>query len=331
MKSFFLLNSPLFKLFFIFKLILLLFHAGGSIGIKFKFTKIRPTTLPELNLCSLRRNFFSIRSGSLDTNLVGGDLGFKISDNDENFELETKDFYSNEDDFGEESVATQFLTAWKNTPPLTKAYLTASITATFVGYFTNKNNFPKYFCLEWKLFFLKLQIWRPITAFLNFGPLNIGYIMTAHFVWTYMATLERLSHEQPYDFWLMIAFGCVSMLIGYFFLNISPRFLGHNLSTYLVYVWSRYHEGLEVSMFELFNTRAEMLPWFFLAQTFLLEGEFPVLDLLGIAFGHIYHHLKITNVLQTPPFVIDWYNGDGPHSKSIREKYKKISLDYEIQ
>ena len=81
-----------------------------------------------------------------------------------------------------------------------------------------------------------------------------------------MSTLERLNHNTPYDFWLMMLFGSVMMVAGYSMLGLSPRFLGHNLSTFLVYVWSRYHEGLEVNMFELFNTRAELLPWFFLAQ-----------------------------------------------------------------
>ena len=61
-------------------------------------------------------------------------------------------------------------------------------------------------------------------------------------------------------------FGAECMVAGYSMMGLSPRFLGHNLSTFLVYVWSRYHEGLEVNMFELFNTRAELLPWFFLAQ-----------------------------------------------------------------
>jgi hypothetical protein len=38
----------------------------------------------------------------------------------------------------------------------------------------------------------------------------------------------------------------------------SPRFLGHNLSTFLVSMCgvSRYHEGMEVNIFELFYTRA---------------------------------------------------------------------------
>merc|ERR1739845_237174 len=109
------------------------------------------------------------------------------------------------------------------------------IAATSLGYFTNDNYFPDYFCLQWKPILMKLQVWRLMTSFLNFGPLSVGYIMTVHFIWTYMSTLERLNYSHPYDFWLMVTFGCISMLVGYFVLNISPRFLGHNLSTYLVY------------------------------------------------------------------------------------------------
>mmetsp|Transcript_15978 Transcript_15978/g.45942 ORF Transcript_15978/g.45942 Transcript_15978/m.45942 type:complete len:361 (-) Transcript_15978:400-1482(-) len=260
-----------------------------------------------------------------------GESDLDFSDDDFDFDFDDADMEMAEDDFGEDGTVERTIEAWKKTPPFTKAYLAASMAATTIGYVTNKNEFPPLFLLEWKPILTRLQIWRPFTAFLNFGPFGLGYFMTGHFVWTYMATLERLNHDRPYDFWLMIVFGCASMVAGYTFLKISPRFLGHNLSTFLVYVWSRYHEGMEVNMFELFNTRAEMLPWFFLAQTFLLEGELPVLDLLGILFGHIYHHCKTTHIIRTPRFVIDWYNGDSKSAASIREKYKSISSDFEMQ
>jgi hypothetical protein len=81
-------------------------------------------------------------------------------------------------------------------------------------------------------------------------------------------------------------------------------------------------------MFELFNTKAELLPWFFLAQTFLLEGELPVLDFLGIVFGHIYHHCKTIGLLKAPDSLVGWYNGEG--AAGIRKKYKQISADFEI-
>lgn len=65
-------------------------------------------------------------------------------------------------------------------------------------------------------------------------------------------------------------------------------------------------------------------------QTFLLEGQAPVLDFLGIVFGHIYHHYKSTDVLRTPKFVISWYNSDNKYAEMIREKYKTISSDFEM-
>lgn len=281
-------------------------------------------------------SIFPIRGGSRyldedegDEDVIQDDDDIAIDDDDLDFDADAFDSIA-EDDFSEDSFVSQLVDGWKKTPPFTKAYLTASLTATMIGYLTNKNDFPSILLLDWKPIITRLQIWRPFTAFLNIGPLSLGYLMTAQFVWTYMATLERLNHNHPYDFWFMIAFGCISMVAGYSILQISPRFLGHNLSTFLVYVWSRYHEGLEVNMFELFNTRAEMLPWFFLLQTFLLEGELPILDLLGIVFGHIYHHYKTTNVLKTPQFIINWYNSDGPFSSAIRQRYKEISSDFEL-
>lgn len=242
------------------------------------------------------------------------------------------DVLSDADDFSESNIAGRTLEIWKTTPPFTKAYLSASMVATAIGYFSSKDKeFPKLFLLEWEPTFLKLQLWRPFTAFLNFGPFGFGYIMTWHFVWMYMSTLERLHHDKPYDFWVMILFGCVTMVAGYSILGISPRFLGHNLSTFLVYIWSRYHEGMEVNIMELFNARAEMLPWFFLAQTALLEGELPILDLLGIVFGHIYHHCKVSKILVTPAFLVEWYKSDNPYSRRIRNQYKLISEDFEMQ
>jgi Derlin-2/3 len=251
---------------------------------------------------SFRKNsFLLIRGGSDFDSDFESDAGFSDVD-DDLFGLD--DSVDLEDDFSEQNTLSLAVQAFQKSPPVTKLFLTSSFFCSLLGYLQNKNDFPSYFLLDWKATLTKFQFWRPVTAFLNFGPLSLGWFMTAHFVWTYMATLERLNHNQPYEFWYMIFFGCTTMVMGYTFLNISPRFLGHNLSTFLVYIWSRYHEGLEVNMFEMFNTRAEMLPWFFLAQTFLLEGEFPILDLLGIVFGHVYHYLRsVGGIGRCPQFV----------------------------
>ena len=258
---------------------------------------------------------------------------FDFSDDDELFGLDIDSFDDSSDDFNEQSTLSRAWVAFQESPPFTKIYLTATFIASFIGYMSNKNDFPSIFLLDWKATLTKMQFWRPITAFLNFGPLSLGWLMTAHFVWTYMSTLERLNHATPYEFWYMIFFGCTSMILGYTCLKIPPRFLGHNLSTFLVYVWSRYHEGLEVNMFEMFNTRAELLPWFFLAQTFLLEGEVPLLDLLGIVFGHVYHYLRgVGGIGRCPAVVKEWYeNGDDDIVEAIRGEYKKISSEFVMQ
>ena len=180
-----------------------------------------------------------------------------------------------EDDFAEDNTLDRMIQEFRKTPPLTKFYLQASFFATLYGYLVNNNEFPTILSLEWKSVLTRAQIWRPFTAFLNFGPFGLGYLLTVNFVWTYMSTLERLHHHKPYDFWIMIGFGMLTMGVGSPAMKMNPRFLGHNLSTFLVYIWSRYHEGLEVNLFELFNTRAEMLPWFFLAQV----SRCPAIDL----------------------------------------------------
>ena len=209
-----------------------------------------------------------VRGGARDDDDDDEEDEYDFSDAD--FDDADFDFFDSaaaaDDDFGDEGTLSQIAEAYRKTPPLTKAYLTASLGAALLGFVANGNDFPRVLQLEWRPILTGMQVWRPITAFLNFGPLGLGYLMTAHFVWTYMSTLERLNHGKPYDFWLMMLFGGSSMVVGYSIMGLTPRLLGHNLSTFMVYVWSRYHEGLEVNMFELFNTRAELLPWFFLAQ-----------------------------------------------------------------
>jgi len=270
----------------------------------------------------------SLRGGEIDSDDEDdSEYDDESEDDDDDFD-ERYALDDAEDEFAGETTLSRALSAWAKTPPLTKAYLTASFTASAYGYLMNKNEFPPILSMDWKSTLSRLQFWRPLTAFLNVGPFGLTWLITGHFLWTYMSTLERLSHDQPYDFWILMTFGCISIVSCYGFLRITPKTLGHNLSAYLVYIWSRYHEGVEVNLFELFNTRAELLPWFFMGQTFLLEGELPILDFQGIVFGHIYHHCKTHGFLNAPHALVNWYNSDS--AAGIREKYKKISADFEL-
>jgi len=232
------------------------------------------------------------------------------------------------DDFKEENIVDRLIEEYHRTPPITKAYLSASFAATAFGYFTANNQFPPLLTLEWNKVFKGAQIWRPFTAFLNLGSFGlIGYPMTIHFVHQYMSILERIAHDKPYDFWLMLLFGMASMLVGYPVMKLSPRFLGHNFSTFLVYIWSRMFGGMEVNVFELVTIKSDFLPWFMIGQTALLEGEPPVLDLLGIAFGHVYYHCYNVGMLRAPDWLKTWYN-ESPAAQTLRKKYKTISSDF---
>ena len=141
---------------------------------------------------------------------------------------------------------------------------------------------------------------RPFTGFLYYGPFGLSYLLTIHFVWTYMGTLEKLQFAEPWDFLVMLLFGAASLLAGVGIGGGNARFLGHNLSCFLVYIWARTYEGQEVAVMEFFTIRAELLPWFFAAQTYLLEHEPPVHDLLGIAIGHSYTVLRQRKRLAAP-------------------------------
>mmetsp|Transcript_12505 Transcript_12505/g.31480 ORF Transcript_12505/g.31480 Transcript_12505/m.31480 type:complete len:346 (-) Transcript_12505:57-1094(-) len=234
----------------------------------------------------------------------------------------------NVDDFKEENTVDRLIEEYHRTPPITKAYLTASFGVTALGYVMTNNEFPPLLSLDWNMVFRRGQIWRPFTAFLNLGSFGlVGYPMTVHFMHQYMSFLERLAHKKPYDFWIMILFGMTSMLVGYPFMKMSPRFLGHNLSTFLVYIWSRMFEGVDVGVFDFIHIKAELLPWFLLAQTFLLEGEPPTLDFLGIVFGHVYYHFKKVGMLSAPEWLITWYT-ESPKAEVLRKKYKTISSDF---
>ena len=214
---------------------------------------------------------------------------------------------------------------WTKTPPVTQIYIGSSILLSALVFALNKNIWPEILNLDWMKVITRFEIWRPFTAFLFFGPLGMNYILTIHFVWTYMSQLEKLNFKAPEDFFILIVFGAVTLLPLYSILGLSTKFLGHNLSTYLVYIWARLFEGTDVNVMDLFLLRAEVLPWFFCAQTLVLEGESPFADLLGIVVGHLYHYLKKRKLLTAPPMVKSLFSSD-----SMREKYAKFRDDFEL-
>jgi Derlin-2/3 len=255
------------------------------------------------------------------------------SNGDSNIEDENDDNNDDDDDnieLGENSnlnqnkLVTSLTDMWTKTPPITQAYIGSSVVFTTLSFLLNKNIWPEFLHLEWKHVITGFQFWRPFTAFLFYGPLGLNYILTIQFVWTYMAQLEKLSYKTPADFFIQMVFGASTLLVLYMILGISPKYLGHNLSTFLVYIWARVFEGSEVNVMDLFNLKAEILPWFFCLQTFILEGEFPFADILGIVVGHLYHYLSKRKLLVAPGPIKDFFS-----SNFFAQKYSKFKEDFE--
>ena len=278
---------------------------------------------------STRHSLLTVRGG--DSSDPGTDSD---SDSDFDSDYDSLPLDNNDsaftDDFSTSSLPSRIFAELQTTPPLTQFFLVSSFLSSLLGFLTSGNEYPPSLTLDYSIAIGKGQVWRLLTGFFNLGPMGLSWFLTAHFVWTYMSTLERNSFDQPYEFWTMIAFGMFSMVLGYGVLGISPKYHGHNLSTFLVYIWSRNHEGMEVNLMELFNLRAELLPWFFLGQTALLEGSLPVLDFLGIVFGHVYYHARFTGMVKAPGFVKKWYHGGSLVSEIVKGKYKEVGRDFEI-
>ncbi|XP_064248149.1 derlin-3 isoform X3 [Passer domesticus] len=133
-------------------------------------------------------------------------------------------------------------------------------------------------------------IWRLITNFLFFGPLGFSFFFNMIFLYRYCRMLEEGSFRgRTADFVFMFLFG--GFLMTLFGLFASLFFLGQAFTIMLVYVWSRRNPYIRMNFFGLLNFQAPFLPWVLMGFSLLL-GNSIIIDLLGIAVGHIYYFLE---------------------------------------
>eukprot|EP01034_Spumella_vulgaris_P021847 gene21847-27918_t len=207
---------------------------------------------------------------------------------------------------------------------MTQVYVTSTILVTALSAVLNSNKFPSLLLFDWSSILGKFQVWRLYTAFLNFGALDIFYPLTLQFVWQYMSQLEKLNYNRPEEFLVLTTFGASMLILIYTLFGFNTHFLGHNFSTYLVYIWSRVFEGTDVDVMGLITLKSEMIPWFFCLQSLVLEREVPIPDLIGIAVGHLYYYLRQKRALQAPEFVKTLFS-----AKSVRDRYARFRADFE--
>ncbi|KAB0406267.1 hypothetical protein E2I00_014312, partial [Balaenoptera physalus] len=115
--------------------------------------------------------------------------------------------------------------------------------------------FQLYFNPE--LIFKHFQIWRLITNFLFFGPVGFNFLFNMIFLYRYCRMLEEGS------------------------------FRGRTAD----FVFIRRNPYVRMNFFGLLNFQAPFLPWVLMGFSLLL-GNSIIVDLLGIAVGHIYFFLE---------------------------------------
>lgn len=106
----------------------------------------------------------------------------------------------------------------------------------------------------------------------------------------------------------MFVFGGTIMTIVALFVNLV--FLGSAFTIMLVYVWSRRNPYVRMNFFGLMNFQAPYLPWVLLGFSLLL-GNSVIVDIMGIAVGHVYYFLEDVfpqqhggfKILRTPGFL----------------------------
>nr|XP_027214043.1 derlin-2-like [Penaeus vannamei] len=153
------------------------------------------------------------------------------------------------------------------------------------------------------------QIWRLVTTFLFFGYVGFNFLFNMIFTYRYCRMLEEGSFRgRTADFVIMMLFGGACMLCCSMFCSLP--FLGQAFTIMLVYVWARRNPFVRMNFFGLLNFQAPYLPWVLLGFSVLL-GNSILVDMVGIAVGHIYYFLEDVfpqrsggiRLLKTPRFL----------------------------
>merc|ERR1711959_11992 len=146
---------------------------------------------------------------------------------------------------------------------------------------------------------------------------GLDYVFHMFFLVRYCRLLEENTFRgRTADFFFMLLFGATLMTAAAPFLNV--HFLGSSLTFMMVYVWGYLNEHVRMSFLGLFNFNAPYLPWVLLFFSLLL-GASPVMDLLGVAAGHIYYFLEFVyprmrgvRLLKTPRVITFMFANETP-------------------
>ncbi|XP_075760511.1 derlin-2 isoform X4 [Pelodiscus sinensis] len=140
----------------------------------------------------------------------------------------------------------------------------------------------------------QLELITPFQLYFNpeliFKHFQHQTFLSCNFRYRYCRMLEEGSFRgRTADFVFMFLFGGFLMTLFGLFVNLV--FLGQAFTIMLVYVWSRRNPYVRMNFFGLLIFQAPFLPWVLMGFSLLL-GNSIIVDLLGIAVGHIYFFLE---------------------------------------
>ncbi|KAK6850134.1 Der1-like family-domain-containing protein [Apiospora arundinis] len=173
--------------------------------------------------------------------------------------------------------------------------------------------------------FTKGEYWRMLTTFLYFGPFSLDLLFHVYFLQRYSRLLEESSGRSPaYFSWLLM----YSMA---FLLVLSPLvampFLGHPLSSIMVYIWSRRNPDTRLSFLGLLVFTAPYLPWVLMGFSLVMHGTIPKDEIMGVVIGHIwYFFTDVYPPMHNGSRPLDPRVGGAESLKAVRAKKPPLSL-----
>eukprot|EP00658_Telonema_sp_P-2_P044964 TRINITY_DN3286_c0_g1_i3.p2 TRINITY_DN3286_c0_g1~~TRINITY_DN3286_c0_g1_i3.p2 ORF type:complete len:225 (-),score=59.32 TRINITY_DN3286_c0_g1_i3:205-879(-) len=181
--------------------------------------------------------------------------------------------------------------------PVVTRYLFASLVVV-----TLAGNFgliaPQTLMLIPEYIFGRFEIWRIVTNLMFMGKIGFSFLMQLMFLHNHSPAtedfLDRKEGQGAYLFFVVFAAVLLNLAGGL----MQVPFMATSLIMSIIYFWSRCFSEQEVTFMFGIKFQGSYLPWVLVAFTVVMGGS-PVMDLLGIAAGHIYYFL--THVLPSQP------------------------------
>ncbi|KAL5501469.1 hypothetical protein ACEPAF_9783 [Sanghuangporus sanghuang] len=177
--------------------------------------------------------------------------------------------------------------AWFNqVPPITRGWLACAVLTSLAVQCQMITPLQLYF--SYKSAFKNAQLWRVFTNFFYFGNISIDFVFHMFFFMRYSRMLEESSfaHRQADYFWLLLQSAAMLLLLSPL---VNMPFLSSPLAFVPIYIWSRRHPTVRISLFGVVTVTAPYLPLALVAFSWLLNGTWRAAagDLLGCAVAHL--------------------------------------------